>query len=128
MANPREIWTVPIGERSTSQWTGTLVDEDGVTPIALASLTTVTLSVLRLSDLSVINSVSKTDIKNTGRGTLHATSGLLTIKFDRADNQLVDTTATHEKHLWVIEYTYNAGADGGALEIEVAIKGMATIP
>lgn len=128
MSNPREIWSVPVGEQNSAQWIGTLVGADGTTAILLSEVVSITLSVQLMSTGAAVNSVTDIDILNTGRGTFHATSGLLTIDFDRNDMSLVDTTASQEKHVAVVKCTYGAGgAKGLTREIEHTVKNLAGI-
>lgn len=78
-----------VPEKSTVRYTGTLKDEAGVV-IPSAALTMLTLTLYALdAALTVINTVSAVNILNTGRGTVGATDGKLTITLP-ADGVLVD--------------------------------------
>ena len=116
---------VVVAEKTTLQITATLKDETGAA-IALAALTTLTLT-LYLRDLAaqtIINSVTAENIKNTGRATVHATSGLVTLTLLPADNQVVDQTLDQEWHRALIEWTYNAGAKAGKYEIDFPVRNL----
>lgn len=87
----------------------TLIDEDGVV-IPLAAVTTLTLSLFARDIVGqpAVNSVTNVNIKNTGRGTLHATSGLLRIHLTPADQSIIDPTCDREWHRGRITVGYNS--------------------
>mgnify|MGYP001572237205 CR=1 FL=1 len=117
--------SLTVNERTTLQVTATLKDETG-TVITAAALTTMTLTlyVRDVAALTIINSVDDVNILNTGRGTVHATSGLVTITLFPADNQIVDTTVEVEWHRALIEWTYNGGSKAGKYEIDFPVVNL----
>lgn len=114
-----------VAERTSLRFTATLVDETGAA-IPASGLTTLTLTLYArdLAGLDIINGVNGTNINNTGRGTVHATSGLLTVVLDPADNQIVDGAADLEWHRALIQGTYNSGAKGFKHEIEYPVRNL----
>jgi hypothetical protein len=116
-----------IAERTTRQYTTTLTNELGV-PIPLADITVMTLTLYVLDAAgTIINGRSDTNILNANIGTYHATSGLLTILFTPADMAIIDTTASAEIHIALIEYTYGGGKEG-AHEIQMTVSNLAKRP
>lgn len=117
-----------VAERATLLLQGTLKDEAGVA-VALANLATLTLTLFTREDgQQFINGVSGTDVKNTGRGTVHATSGLVTITLEPADNQIVNTANDLEYHRAQVKWTYGGGAKAGSMEIDFPVRNLAKVP
>lgn len=114
-----------VAEQTTCKITGTLKDESGVA-LALATLDTLTLRLLLKATGAVI--LATTDIKNVGRGTVHATSGLVTITLTMADNSIVDTTRDLEYHRAQVRWTYSSGAKGGFMEIDFPVRNLQLVP
>lgn len=114
-----------VAEKTTLRLTATLVDEAGVAipSIGLSSLT-LTLynrdSVLK----EIINSVDGVNILNAGRGTVHATSGLLTIMLEPNDNGVVDAASDLEWHRALIQGTYAAGTKAFKQEIDFQVRNL----
>lgn len=100
---------IVVPELSTQRITMTLVDETGAA-VPLAAITTATLTLYARDEPAqpIINSVDHVNIKNTGRGTIHATSGLLTLVLDPADNAIIDGTNDLEWHRCLIEVGYSS--------------------
>ena len=96
-----------VPEQGTLRTTMTLLDEAGL-PVPLAAIDTATLTLYARDEPNqpIINGVSDANIKNSGRGTIHATSGLLTIVFDPADNSIQDSVNQLEWHRGLIEVGY----------------------
>lgn len=89
--------------------TMTLLDEAGVAvPLAAINEATLTIYARDEAGLPLINAVDHADIKNAGRGTIHATSGLLTVTPVSLDNSIVNSTQDLEWHRFLIEVTYNS--------------------
>lgn len=89
--------------------TMTLVDEAGAA-VPLAAIQTATLTIYARDEASqpLINSVDHVNVKNAGRGTIHATSGLLTLTLVAADNGLANSANDLEWHRLLIEIGYNS--------------------
>lgn len=114
-----------VAERTSLRLTATLLDEMGAA-IPAAGLSTLTLTLYnRDSTLKeIINSVDDVNILNSGRGTVHATSGLLTLTLDPADNQIIDSSQDQEWHRALIEGTYGGGAKAFKSEIEFPVRNL----
>ena len=101
---------VIVAEKTTLRITATLVDEAGAAvPSASVSALTLTLYNRDSATNEILNGVTAVNMLNTGRGTLHATSGLLTITLEPADNAIIDNTSDLEWHRALIEGTYSGG-------------------
>ena len=114
-----------VHERTTLQITATIKDETGAA-IPLAGLTTLTLTlyVRDTTAQAIVNSVDDVNVLNTGRGVMHATSGLLTLTLLPADTQIIDSTSAIEWHRALIEWTYDAGAKAGKHEIDFPVLNL----
>jgi len=89
--------------------TMTLLDEAGAAvPLSAIGTATLTIYARDESGQPILNSVDHVDIKNTGRGTIHATSGLLTIEPVSADNNIQNTANDLEWHRFLIEIGYSS--------------------
>lgn len=100
---------IVVPEQSTHRMTMTLLDELGAA-VPLAAIGTATLTIYARDEPSqpIINSVDDANVKNTGRGTIHATSGLLTLVLDPADNAINNAANDLEWHRCLIEVGYSA--------------------
>lgn len=118
-----------VAEQSTLQMTATLVDDVSV-PVPLAGLSTFTLTLYNRDSATqeIINSVSAVNILNVGRGTVHPTSGLLTIELLPADNAIVDGTKDLEWHRALIQGTYGSGGSRAfKYEIDFQVRNVAKV-
>lgn len=114
-----------VAEKTTLRCTATLVDETGAAiPSSGVSALTLTLYNRDSTTKEILNSVSAVNILNTGRGTLHATSGLLTVTLDPLDNAIVDSASDLEWHRALIEGTYAAGAKAFKHEIDWQVRNL----
>lgn len=114
-----------VAERTSLRFTATLVDETG-TAVQAGSLTTLTLTLYNRDSTAkeILNSVTQVNILNTGRGTVHATSGLLTLVLEPADNQIVDGTQDQEWHRALIEGTYAVGVKAFKFEVDFPVRNL----
>lgn len=114
-----------VAEKTTLRMTATLVDETG-TAIPSAGLSALTLTLYNRDSAAkeVINSVSAVNILNSGRGTVHATSGLLTLTLEPNDNAIVDVTQDLEWHRALIEGNYNGGTKAFKQEIDFPVRNL----
>lgn len=117
-----------VAEQSSLQITATLLDETGA-PVPLAGLSSLTLTLYSRDSATqeIINSVSAVSILNTGRGTVHATSGLLTIAMVPADNTIIDTTQDLEWHRALIQGTYGGGVKAVKQEIDFQVRNLSKV-
>jgi hypothetical protein len=119
---------VIIPEKSSGpEITMTLLDEKGAA-VPLAAINTATLTIYARDEAGepIINSVNQADIKNVGRGTIHATSGLLTLTLQSADNSIQNATNDLEWHRFLIEITYS-GTKQLKYEIEAPVRNLSKV-
>ncbi len=120
----RVVLSAPAYEGGSYYVTATIVDETG-TAIPSTTLATLVLTLYDRETGTIINSVSQTNILNTGRGTVSAT-GELTITLTPADNALVTSAKAREQHVMLVEWTYPAGgAKAGKQELEFSVDNIA---
>lgn len=118
-----------VAEQSTLQMTATLLDEVSM-PVPLAGLSTLTLTLYSRDSVAqdIINNVSATNMLNAGRGTVHPTTGLLTITLLPADNAIVDGTKDLEWHRALIQGTYGSGGSRAfKYEIDFPVRNVAKV-
>jgi hypothetical protein len=104
--------------------TMTLLDDAGVA-VPLSAIQTVTLTLYARDEASqpILNMVDHVDIKNTGRGTIHATSGLLTVTLESLDNSIQNSANPLEWHRALIEVGYNT-TKKLKFEIDLAVRNL----
>lgn len=114
-----------VAEKTTLRMTALLVDEAGVA-IPSIGLSTLTLTLYNRDSATkeIINSVDAVNILNTGRGNVHASSGLLTITLEPNDNAIVDTATDLEWHRALIQGTYGAGAKAFRQEVDFQVRNL----
>lgn len=116
-----------VAEQTTLRFTATLIDETGAAiPSAGLSALTLTLYNRDSTTKEILNGVDDVNILNTGRGTVHATSGLLTIVLLPADNAIIDDTVDLEWHRALIEGTYSGGKTFKQ-EIDFQVRNLAKV-
>lgn len=89
-----EELTIPAG--ATKTYTAT-VDDNGAA-IALASVSTLVLTLWDRATNKIVNSRDAQDVKNANNVTYHATSGLLTWSIQAGDTNLVGGSQQQETH------------------------------
>ena len=104
--------------------TMTLIDELGA-PVPLAAIATATLTIYARDEPTqpIINSQSGIDIKNANQGSIHATSGLLTLFLNWPDNTIVNTANDIEWHRVLIQVTYNTSKNLN-FEIDIPVRNL----
>lgn len=117
-----------VSEQTTLRLTATLLDETG-TAVPSAGLATLTLTLYVRDSTAheIVNSVDAVNILNTGRGTVHATSGLLTLTLQPADNAIIDSTQDAEWHRALIQGTYSGGAKAFKHEIDFQVRNLTKV-
>lgn len=117
-----------VAERTTLLVQATLRDETGAA-IPSSALDALTLTIYNRDSTAqeIVNSVDDVNILNTGRGTVNATSGLVTIVLTPADNQIVNTAADLEWHRLLIEGTYAGGASAFKHEVDVQVRNLSKV-
>lgn len=116
-----------VAEKTTLRVTATLLDEAGA-PVPSAGLSSLTLTLYNRDSATqeIVNSVNGVNILNTGRGTVHATSGLLTVTLEPDDNAIVDTTKDLEWRRALIAGTYG-GSKAFKQEIEWQVRNLSKV-
>lgn len=116
---------VIIPEQSSGPvMTMTLLDEAGVAvPLAAIGEATLTIYARDEAGQPLINAVDHADIKNVGRGTIHSTSGLLTVTLESLDNSISNSANALEWHRFLIEVTYNSTKEL-KYEIEAPVRNL----
>ena len=102
--------TQTINEGTSFKYVTTLLDDDEVTALALASIDSITLTLYDVVSGSIINSRTAQDVLNTNQVTIHATSGLLTWQGLAADAVIKNTllvAGALEKHIALFEMVYS---------------------
>lgn len=117
--------TETVPEQVSVRITGVIKDEAG-NGVPGANLTTLTLTLYDSSTESIINSRNDSDINGVNGGSVDA-SGNLVMKLSPADNALIGT-GDSEKHIALIEWTYNAGADTGRAEVIFTVANLKRAP
>lgn len=125
-AQPTDLGT--INEGMSLFLEGVLTDHAGVV-IPASGVSTLKLWVTDEKSGSVINSRNGVSILNANGGTLHATSGAWTLLLRSADAPIVNTSAppAFERHLVLVEWTYNGGTDKGSKEMVVTIRNLSQV-
>lgn len=126
MADPRTLLAEVAREKSDYRMTAQIVDALGA-GIPAASLATLTLTLyVQDASLTILNSVSGTNILNTGRGTVDS-SGNLVISLLPADSPISDTTLAEELHVALVQWTYNGGASAGKHELAFRVRNLGLV-
>lgn len=114
-------------ESSSAKLTATIQDE-AEAAIPAASLSTLTLTLYdQTTELAnpgtttaIINSRYAQDILNANGCTV-STGGVMTMTFTPADNIIVNTGKSSERHVALLEYTYAAGLKAGKQEVLIDV-------
>jgi hypothetical protein len=104
--------------------TMTLRDELGAA-VPLAAIGTATLTIYARDEATqpIINGVDHVNIKNVGRATIHATSGLLTLTPESLDHSIQNVASDLEWHRFLIEIGYNS-TKSLKYEIDVPVRNL----
>lgn len=120
-----------VREASSARLTATIKDETE-TAIPAVSLSTLTLLLYDQqteldspgSTAAIINSRNRIDILNAN-GCIVDSSGNLTLTLSPADNVIVNTGESSERHVALFEWTYAAGLKGGKEEVWIDVLNYA---
>lgn len=118
-----------INERATGTYNATLVGNDGVTPIPLAQLVTLTLTLYAIiadGTESIINARNAQSVLNLNNCSYHATSGLLTWSIQILDTTLVEPTLPFELHRALFEWTGLFAS--GNHELHLRVRNLRQVP
>jgi hypothetical protein len=115
---------VTINERSSAQYTSTLLDETG-DPVAAVSLEHIYLSLRDVATGEYINGREDVDVLGGGSGvTVHATSGLLTWDLEPDDNAIVTPTRNDEMHEAVFNVVWDSGQKAITHRVLIKVKNL----
>lgn len=112
-----------IPERVTAVYAAQLVDENAAN-IALAALTTLTLTLYDVASLTTLNSREGQNVLNANNVVVSATGGL-TWTMQPADNAIVDTdlaAGEYERHVALWTWTYASGTKTGRYETTIEVQ------
>lgn len=101
---------VEVNENNSANATITLKDLNNAT-LALASISTLTCTLVNAADGATINSRDDQDILNANLTTVTA-AGVITLRLQPADNVIVSTTLEDgetESHYLTVRWTWNDG-------------------
>jgi hypothetical protein len=121
-----------INEDSYAPYTTTLTS-DGSTPITLAAISTIEMTLVNVADTtlatSIINSRQKQNVKNANNCTMHATSGLFTWDIQPDDVEIVGSTPIggKEKHLATFTVTWDTTKQMH-FEVLLIIENLRSVP
>ena len=116
--------TFEILETTTGQYTATIVGNDGVTPLPLATLTTLIMSLYVVKQdgtIAFVNGRNGQNILNLNNVTVSA-GGVLNWTIQTADTAFVEATLPFERHIAVFTWTWPAGT--GKHEIVLVVKNL----
>ncbi len=110
-----------VNKSNTFPISGTFRTETGVA-IPLATLTTVTLTLVDRNTGTVINSRDAQNVKNANGCTIDA-AGNLTLTLTPSDNPVLGTLndGAEEVHIGTLQWTWSAGAKERTQEFEVRV-------
>jgi hypothetical protein len=111
----------PIDEKETGQYTGTIVGNDGVTPLPGATLSTLLLTLYVIKQDGTDQTIRNVqNVLNANNVTVNA-AGLLTWTIQVADTTLVETIP-FERHIALFEFTWPTGA--GKHEVILLVRNL----
>jgi hypothetical protein len=122
-----EPLTFSINEQTSGRYTATLVDNDGVTPIPGATLTTLKLTLYAIKQDGtdqIINGRNHQNVLNANNVTISA-GGLLVWLIQILDTTLVEAIP-FERHIAVFEWTWPNGA--GKHEVIFVVRNIREVP
>jgi len=110
-------------EATTGQYTAQIVGNDGVTPLPLATLTTLTLSLYVVKadgTIQYVNGRNAQNVLNANNVTVSA-GGLITWAIQTADTTLIEVLP-FERHLAVFQWTWPNGT--GKHELVLVVQNL----
>lgn len=117
----------PINEQTTASFTAQITGNDGVTPLPLASISTLVLTLYAIKadgTDQIINSRNAQNILNANNVTI-TVGGALTWVVQIADTTLVEAIP-FERHIALFEWTGAFGA--GKQEVILPIRNLGQVP
>lgn len=119
--------TFDILEQSTGSYTAVIVGNDGVTPLPLATLSTMILTlyaILTNGTVQIINGRNAQNILNANNVTVDA-FGTLVWTIQTLDTAMQEALP-FERHIALFEWTWPQGA--GKHEIVLVVKNLTEVP
>jgi hypothetical protein len=117
----------PINEQTTASFTAQLTGNDGVTPLPLASISTLVLTLYAIKadgTDQIINTRNAQNVLNTN-GVTVTVGGFLTWIISIADTTLVEAIP-FERHIALFEWSGGFGA--GKQEVILVIRNLGQVP
>lgn len=96
-----------------------LKDTDEVV-IPLSAMTSIKFTLKNLATGTAINDRNEQSVLNVNGGTFHATTGKLSIILAAADNTVAGS-ASYERHIALVEFTYSSGTKADAFPFYVDV-------
>lgn len=121
---PIEPRTFDILEATTGSYTGQIVGNDGITPLPLATLSTLVLSLYVVKGdgtIAYVNGRNAQNILNANNVVVSA-GGLLTWTVQTADTTFVEAALPFERHIGVFQWTWPGGT--GKHEIVLVVQNL----
>lgn len=113
-------------EKGSGRLIATITEEDGVTPIPVGTLTTLTLTLYADdANQTIINGRNAQSILGVNGGAVDA-SGVLTLTLSPADNAIVNTALEVERHIALFEWTWGVGK-AGKYELVLLVRNLAKV-
>lgn len=113
----------PINEKATGRYTAQLVDNDGVTPIPGATLSTLTLTLYAIKadgTDGIVNGRNAQNVLNTNNVTIDG-SGTLVWLVQIGDTTLIEAIP-FERHIALFQWTWPSGA--GKHEVVLLVRNL----
>lgn len=123
MADPKSF---DVLEKTSGQYTATIVGNDGVTALPGATLSTLTLTLYVIKAdgaIAYVNGRNHQNVLNTANVTISA-AGLVTWTYQAADTALVEALP-FERHIALFEWTWPAGA--GKHEAVLVVRNLTEV-
>lgn len=119
--------TFDILELSTGSYTGVITGNDGVTPLPLATISTMVLTlyaILTNGTVQIINGRNAQNILNANNVVISA-GGVMTWTVQTADTAMQEVLP-FERHIALFEWTWPQGS--GKHEIVLVVKNLTEVP
>lgn len=116
-----------INEKCTGQYTATIVDNDGVTPLPAATLATFTLTLYVIKQdgtTAIVNTRNVQNILNANNVTV-TPGGLVTWAIQVGDTTLIEAIP-YERHIALFQWTWANGA--GKHEMALIVRNLLLVP
>lgn len=120
---PIEIRDFPVYEATTAIYTAQIVGNDGVTPLPLATLSALTLSLYVIKGdgtIAYVNGRNAQNVLNANNVTVDA-NGLISWTVQTADTTLVEALP-FERHIAVFQWTWPSGT--GKHQIALIVQNL----